>query len=115
MAFPNQDGALKPEMFANVEIQPVLSRDALVVPTQAVIHSGKRNVVVLDLGDGRFMPREIQLGVETDDGYEVVDGLVSGDRIVTSAQFLIDSESNLKAALASIGNGAEVAPAGHQH
>lgn len=99
MAFDNPGFDLKPDMFANVKIKPVVSKDAVVVPTQAVIHSGERNVVIMDLGEGRFMPREIEVGVEADGVYEVLKGLSEGDHIVTSAQFLIDSESNLKAAL----------------
>lgn len=102
MAFDNAGFALKPDMFANVKIQPVVSRDAVVVPTQAVIHSGERNVVIIDMGEGRFMPREVVLGVEAEGVYEVLQGLSEGERIVTSAQFLIDSESNLKAALAGM-------------
>ncbi|MDP6775599.1 MAG: efflux RND transporter periplasmic adaptor subunit, partial [Candidatus Latescibacteria bacterium] len=103
LVFPNPERSLKPDMYANVRIKPVVSRHALAVPTQAVIHSGERNVVILDLGDGRFLPREVVLGVEAEGVYEVVKGLRGAERIVTSAQFLIDSESNLKAALATMG------------
>lgn len=134
MAFDNAGFALKPNMFANVKIKPVVSHSAVVVPTQAVIHSGERNVVITDLGEGRFMPREIMLGVEAEGVYEVLEGLSEGERIVTSAQFLIDSESNLKAALAGFAgqdtgdmsseasqphqeskHDEEKIPAGHQH
>jgi Cu(I)/Ag(I) efflux system membrane fusion protein/cobalt-zinc-cadmium efflux system membrane fusion protein len=114
MAFDNVDGALKPDMFADVVIQPEVAREAVVVPAQAVIHSGTRRVVVIALGAGKFEPREIHLGVETEDGYEVKHGLETGEKIVTSAQFLIDSESNLKAALAGMGNNGTEG-AGHQH
>lgn len=102
MAFENPDGSLKPEMYANVRIRPEVSKDALVVPMQAVIRSGERNVVIRALGDGRFMPRNVVTGVEADGVLEVLKGLEEGDRIVTSAQFLIDSESNLKAALTTM-------------
>ena len=102
MAFDNAESALKPDMFASVKIKPVVSLDAVVVPIQAVIHSGERNVVIIDLGEGRFMPREVVLGVEAEGVYEVLEGLSEGERIVTSSQFLIDSESNLKAALAGM-------------
>jgi membrane fusion protein, copper/silver efflux system len=117
MEFPNLAYELKPEMYASVRIMPTVSRDALVVPNQAVIRSGDRNVVVMDLGEGRFAPREIVLGAESDQGIEVLEGLHEGERIVTSSQFLIDSESNLKAALASMGDGEDIQPAstGHQH
>ncbi len=107
MVFPNPEMELKPQMYANVKIRPVISRHAIVIPTQAVIHSGERNVVILDLGEGRFLPREVKLGVEAEGIYEVLEGLKGGERIVTSAHFLIDSESNLKAALAGMANGEE--------
>ncbi len=121
MAFPNPEMKLKPEMYANVKIRPMVSRDAVVVPTQAVIRSGERNVIILDLDEGRFLPREVVLGVEANGFTEVIEGLGEGERIVTSAQFLIDSESNLKAALTSMtGDRSEAdesatMPAGHQH
>lgn len=114
MAFDNAGGALKPDMFADVVIHPEVAREAVVVPAQAVIHSGTRRVVVVALGAGKFEPRDIHLGVETEDGYEVKHGLGAGERIVTSAQFLIDSESNLKAALAGMGGSGE-GSGGHQH
>ncbi len=104
IAFDNADGALKPDMYADVVIRPEVARKAVVVPAQAVIHSGTRKVVVMALGNGKFEPREIHTGVETEDGYEVLRGLNPGEQIVTSAQFLIDSESNLKAALAGMNN-----------
>ena len=102
MVFDNADGALKPDMYADVVIRPEVAREGIVIPVQAVIHSGTRRVVVMAQGDGRFEPREIHTGVETEDGYEVMHGLNPGEEIVTSAQFLIDSESNLKAALAGM-------------
>ena len=102
MVFDNADGALKPDMYADVVIRPEVAREGIVIPVQAVIHSGTRRVVVMAQGDGRFEPREIHTGVETEDGYEVLRGLNPGEQIVTSAQFLIDSESNLKAALAGM-------------
>ena len=102
MIFDNADGALKPDMYADVVIRPEVGREGVVIPAQAVIHSGTRRIVVMAHGDGRFEPREIHIGVETEDGYEVLRGLNSGEEIVTAAQFLIDSESNLKAALAGM-------------
>ena len=102
MVFDNADGALKPDMYADVVIRPEVGREGVVIPAQAVIHSGTRRVVVMAHGDGRFEPREIHTGVETEDGYEVLRGLNPEEEIVTSAQFLIDSESNLKAALAGM-------------
>ncbi len=102
IVFDNADGALKPDMYADVVIRPEVAGKGVVIPAQAVIHSGTRRVVVIAQGDGRFEPREILIGVETEDGYEVLHGLNPGEEIVTSAQFLIDSESNLKAALAGM-------------
>ena len=121
MVFPNPLLELKPEMYANVKIRSAISGHAITIPTQAVIHSGERNVAILDLGGGRFLPREVKLGIEAEGIYEVLEGLKGGERIVTSAQFLIDSESNLKAALAGMSEeqveeGEQRAmPAGHQH
>ncbi|MCY3765548.1 MAG: efflux RND transporter periplasmic adaptor subunit [Gemmatimonadetes bacterium] len=116
MIFDNPELELKPEMFATVRVRSEMVKEAAVVPVQAVIRSGERNVVILDLGKGRFAPREVKLGLEADDVYEVTHGLSGGERIVLSAQFLIDSESNLKAALQTMGahHGA-VGSKGHQH
>ena len=116
MAFDNPELDLKPEMFATVRIRSEVAKEAVVVPSQAVIRSGERNVVILDLGEGRFAPREVTLGVETGDVYEVTHGLRGDERIVVSSQFLIDSESNLKAALATMGVRQGAAGSkGHQH
>ena len=116
MIFDNPELELKPEMFATVRIRSEVAKQAVVVPAQAVIRSGERNVVILDLGEGRFAPREVTLGVETGDVYEVTEGLRGGERIVISSQFLIDSESNLKAALGTMGGNHEAsAPMEHRH
>lgn len=98
----NGDYALKPEMFADVVLRKELG-DALFVPESAVLKPGERRLVFLDLGDGRLEPREIQTGARVEGGYAVLSGLAEGDRVVTSANFLIDSESSLKAALAAMG------------
>ncbi|MGB6848104.1 MAG: efflux RND transporter periplasmic adaptor subunit, partial [Thermoanaerobaculia bacterium] len=96
---PNPDGRLRAGMFGTVRFHPTVSRQALVVPTQAVLRTGQRNVVIVDLGDGSFAPREVQTGHEGGGYVEILEGLDEGDRIVTSSQFLIDSESNLQAAV----------------
>jgi len=96
---PNRDGRLRVGMYATVGFEPVVARDAVVVPAQAVIRSGARDVVVIALGEGRFAPREITLGAQSDGMLQVLDGLDGSERVVTSAQFLIDSESNLRAAV----------------
>jgi len=108
---PNPSGKLRVGMFATVNFEPAETPNALTIPSQAVIRSGTRNIAVVDLGDGRFAPRELVLGAEADGYVEVVDGLVDGDRIVVSAQFLIDSESNLRAAIGSL----LASRGGHQH
>jgi RND family efflux transporter MFP subunit len=100
MTFANtRDFALKPGMWANVSLHASLGGEHLAVPVQAVIRTGKRDLVLVALGEGRFAPREIRLGADAGDEFEVLDGLRAGERVVTSAQFLINSESSLQAAL----------------
>ena len=89
---------LKPEMFANLEIH-VDYGTKLTVPADAVLDSGVTKIVFVDKGDGYFEPREVKLGVKGEDLYEVLGGVSAGENVVTSATFLIDSESSLKAAL----------------
>lgn len=95
---PNTSRRLKPGMYANVQLD-VDRGKKLAVPEDAVLDSGKRQVVFLDRGQGHFQPREVKLGPKGEGYYEVLEGLNAGDRVVTSANFLIDSESNLRAAL----------------
>lgn len=96
----NQDGRLKPKMFGNVMIEGAPYEDVLVIPNDAVIRSGRRTVVIVALGEGRFEPRDIGIGLDSGDGWlEVRSGLDEGERIVVSGQFLIDSESNLQEAV----------------
>ena len=84
-------------MYADVKIKPLAARRAVLVPEDAVLRSGERNVVFVALGEGRFLPREVELGVKGEGGaYEVKRGLVGGEKIVVSAQFLLDSESRLQ-------------------
>jgi membrane fusion protein, copper/silver efflux system len=96
---PNYNNELKPSMFANIVIKGKSLGDYPVVPEQAVIRSGQKNIVILALGNGRFKPMEVTLGDYSDGYYQVLKGLSDGETIVTSAQFLIDSESNLQAAV----------------
>jgi len=91
---PNPRGELKPGMYATVKLTRDLG-EALVVPSSAVLHSGERAVVFIDAGQGRFEPRVVALGREGDGAVQVLHGLDRGARVVTSAQFLLDSESNL--------------------
>lgn len=90
----------KPGMFADISIKSPLKLETVAVPNQAIIHSGTRDVAIISLGNGYFKPVNVTLGARGDDGYvQVIKGLNEGDDIVTSSQFLIDSESNLNAAL----------------
>jgi len=93
------DFALKPGMFATVKISSAIPETVVAVPEQAVIHSGSRNIAVVSLGSGYFEPRELTLGVSAGGYVEVKEGVSAGEIIVVSSQFLIDSESSLKAAV----------------
>lgn len=97
----NQDLALRQGMYATVEILADAYREALVLPTEAVIDTGRRQLVFVSLGEGRFAPRDVTLGLPGQDGtVEITNGLSNGDAVVTSGQFLLDSESRLKEAVA---------------
>ena len=99
----NRDEELKPDMFADVLLEADLGA-GLVVPESAVINAGDRQIVFLDEEGGRLRPREVQLGAKVGDGFQVLRGLAEGDRVVISANFLIDSESSLRAALSAMGS-----------
>lgn len=99
---PNPDGLLRGDMYADVEIAGNGGAAVLAVPESAVIDAGKRQVVILDKGEGRFEPREVTLGKRGEGFVEIEKGVAEQDRVVTSANFLIDAESNLKAALRSL-------------
>ncbi len=93
----NPNLKLEAGMYAEVKIKPVISPRALMIPEDAVIRTGERNVVFVALGEGRFQPKEVELGVKGEGGvFEVRSGLHEGDRVVASAQFLLDSESRLQ-------------------
>ncbi|MGB5400164.1 MAG: efflux RND transporter periplasmic adaptor subunit, partial [Thermoanaerobaculia bacterium] len=96
---PNPDKKLRAGMFATVRFHPTATEAALVVPTQAVLRTGQRNIVIVDLGDGSFAPREVTIGHEGGGDVEILEGLQEGERIVTSSQFLIASESSLQEAV----------------
>ena len=99
LAFDNAARLLKPEMFADVLIDAPAVADVVAAPVQAILHTGARRLAIVHLGDGRFQPRAVEVGIEADGWYEIRSGLREGDEIVTSAQFLIDSESHLKTAV----------------
>ena len=96
---PNPDHLLLPDMYAEAEIDTGSGQQVVAVPDSAVIDSGDRQVVIVDKGEGRFEPRKVQLGRRGAGYVEIRDGVSEGDAVVTSANFLIDAESNLKAAL----------------
>jgi Cu(I)/Ag(I) efflux system membrane fusion protein len=95
----NPQGQLKPGMYGTVQIEAGPKREVVTVPDSAVIDSGTRQVVLVALGEGRFEPRDVKLGSRVEGFVEVLSGVKDGETVVTRANFLIDSESNLKAAL----------------
>ncbi len=99
LEIPNPGRRLRAGMFATVVFEPVAVHEALTVPSLAVLRTGQRDVVVVDLGAGRFEPRPVTLGHEGNGHTEIKSGLDEGERVVTSAQFLIDSEASLQEAI----------------
>jgi len=94
---PNPSSELKPNMFAKVDIYGGPKKEVLKIPRQALIMTGERESVVLALGEGKFKPVDVKTGMRSGDEVEILEGLKEDDRIVTSGQFLIDSEANLQA------------------
>jgi Cu(I)/Ag(I) efflux system membrane fusion protein len=99
LRFDNADELLRPNMFANVLIHGNATGDIVHVSRQAVIRGARANRVVVALGDGRFQSRPVRVGIESGDRVAIRSGVSAGERVVTSAQFLIDSESNIASAL----------------
>ncbi|WP_299685539.1 efflux RND transporter periplasmic adaptor subunit [uncultured Vibrio sp.] len=106
LRFENPNGELKPNMFANVALTPVSNDQVLTIPRSSVIRSGGMTRVVLAEGEGKYRSARIEVGREAADKVEVLQGLEVGDRIVTSAHFMLDSESSQSADLSRI-NGVE--------
>jgi len=104
----NPGFVLRPDMFVDVEM-PVERGPALTVPKEAVLDSGTRRVVYVAKGDGVFEPRKVETGFREGDRVEIVSGLTEGERVVTSGNFLLDSESRMRTA------GAEETPEGEAH
>ena len=102
---PNPDAVLRPDMYADVEIATGAQTPVVTVSSSAVIDSGERQIVLLDKGDGRFEPRVVKLGRRGGGLLEIKEGLAENDKVVSSANFLIDAESNLKAALKGLDTG----------
>src|SRR5438270_7590330 len=99
----NPGGQLVPGMFATVNFTPAARKDVLLVPSEAVIQTGKRSVVVVAQGDGKFAPVDVEVGLESNGQTEIRKGLQTGQKVVVSGQFLVDSEANLKASTTRMG------------
>ncbi len=101
LAFDNPHGLLKPGMYATVELQSTLAGERTLAPRSAIIDTGARQVAFVSLGEGRFEPRNVKIGVETTSGVvEILSGLSPGELVVTSGQFLLDSEAKIRESLA---------------
>lgn len=114
---PNPGAQLKPAMYARVEIASSRDRGkVLAVPDSAILDTGTRQLVLVRQGEGAFEPRPVKLGMRADGYIEVLDGIEAGEKVVVSANFLIDAESNLKAALGGFGHSAHgsAAPGGKE-
>jgi Cu(I)/Ag(I) efflux system membrane fusion protein len=99
LRFDNPDEALKPNMFANVTIHGGAKKDMIIIPREALIRAGVEERVIIADGEGRYSPRLVTAGIESGDSVEIISGLREGETVVTSGQFLIDSEASLKASL----------------
>ncbi len=100
LEFDNPNLELKPDMYADVYIQTAVEDEGLIIPSESVIRSGSRNIVFVNRAKGKFSPREVTLGITVDNGMvQILTGLAPGEVIVTSGQFLLDSESKLKEAV----------------
>ncbi len=99
LEIPNRDGRLRAGMYATVRFTPIVAKQAVAVPSLALIRTGERDLVVVALGGGRYAPRQVGLGAQGDRFVQILSGLSPGEKVVTSAQFLIDSESNLREAI----------------
>jgi len=102
LEFENPDLLLKPEMFANITLRSGRVVDAVVVPSEAVVRSGERDLLFVVREPGKFEPRPVTLGLASAGKVQIIDGLAPGEEVVTSAQFLIDSESKLREATAKM-------------
>jgi Cu(I)/Ag(I) efflux system membrane fusion protein len=99
LRFDNPGERLKPNMYANVKIYGGAKENTIVIPLEGLIRSGREERVILALGDGRFEARKVRAGIESGNYVEILEGVEEGDAIVTSGQFLIDSEASMRASL----------------
>lgn len=102
LEFDNPDLVLKPDMYANVDIHANKQVEAIAVPSEAIVRSGTQDQVFVERAPGKFEPRDVTVGVASDGKTQIVNGLRAGETVVTSGQFLIDSESKLKEATAKM-------------
>jgi Cu(I)/Ag(I) efflux system membrane fusion protein len=107
LQFENPEESLKPNMFADVTIYGGAKKDIILIPREALIRTGQDDRVILSIGDGQFRQRNVVAGIESDDWVQIISGLQAGDEVVTSGQFLIDSEASLKASLARMSGGSD--------
>ncbi len=116
--FPNPQGDLKPEFFGEILLKGP-SHKGILVPLDSVLDAGTQKVVFIALGEGKFEPREVTTGATVGERVEVLSGLQPGEEVIVRANFLVDSESRLKSALAHLsqkaGSKPDAAPSGHQH
>lgn len=99
LRFENPGELLKPNMYANVKIYGGAKENTIVIPLEGLIRTGRDERVIIDLGEGRFEARDVKAGIESGNYVEILDGVSDGDKIVTSGQFLIDSEASMRASL----------------
>ncbi|NOQ90511.1 MAG: efflux RND transporter periplasmic adaptor subunit [Gammaproteobacteria bacterium] len=99
LRFENPGERLKPNMYANVKIFGGAKEDTIVIPLEGLIRTGREERVIIALGEGKFEARNVKAGIESGDYVEILDGVNDGDKIVTSGQFLIDSEASMRASL----------------
>jgi len=112
LEFENPDMELKPDMYADVRIETRGEQEGIIIPSEAVIRSGERNVVFVTREKGKFSPREVTLGMALDEGnVQILSGIAPNEQVVTSGQFLLDSESKLKEAVQKM---MEVKPSGEE-
>ncbi len=114
LQFNNPDLTLKPSMFVNVELK-VDSGEGVVIPESSIMDTGARQVVFVDAGEGHILPREVRVGERGEGKARILEGLKDGERVVIRANFLLDSESRLRAAIEGMTAAAPSAPTGHQH
>ena len=108
LVFDNPEQALKPEMYSEVTVYAGPKDDILIIPREALIRTGNMERLAVALGDGRFEVREVESGMESGDWVEILRGVAAGEQVVTSGQFLIDSEANIRGSILRLSNSRHV-------